>query len=131
MELDLALDALQGQVEHDVAEGVVRALGVDVAARDTELVGEQPLVVVVVGGHDDQPLAQRGDRARILVAKRLVDQDRRPGDVLPVDLVVVDRAERGDQVTQVTRVMASSTIGQHRLGRLVCPHAIWLSVASP
>ena len=100
-ELDLAVDALQRQVEDDVPERVVRALGVHVGARDAKLVGDEPLVVVEVGRHDHQALAKRRDRAWVLVAERLVDQDGGAGDVLPVDLVVVDRPERRDQIAQV------------------------------
>ena len=102
--VDLALDVLEAQVEDDVPERVVGALGVDVAARDADLVREQALVVVVVGRHDHQPVTQRRDRARVLVGEALLDQDGRLPDVRPVDLVVVDAAERGDQVAErVTR----------------------------
>src|SRR6185369_15467661 len=51
-ELDLALDVLEAEVEDDVPERVVRALGLDVAARDANLVREQALVIVVVGRYD-------------------------------------------------------------------------------
>jgi hypothetical protein len=47
---------LEAQVEDDVPERVVRALGVDVAARDADLVREQALVVVVVGRDDHEPM---------------------------------------------------------------------------
>jgi hypothetical protein len=89
-ELDVAIDTLQCQIEDDVPESVVGALGVDVRAGHSKLVGDEPLVVVEVGRHDHQSLAERRDRTRVLVAERLVDQDRGASDVLPVDLVVVD-----------------------------------------
>ena len=60
----------------------------------------EPLVAVVVRRHDDQPLAEIRDRAGIVVAEGLVDQDGRLADVLPVDLVVVDAPERRDQVAE-------------------------------
>ena len=61
-ELDVAIDALQRQVEDDVPEGVVGALGIHVRARDAQLVRDQPLVVVEVGRNDHQALAKRCDR---------------------------------------------------------------------
>ena len=97
-ELDVAIDPLQCQVEHDVPEGVVGALGIHVRAGDAQLVRDQPLVVVEVGGNDHQALTKRCDRPGIVVAERLMDQDGRAGDVLPVDLIVVDRPERRDQI---------------------------------
>ena len=100
-ELDIAIDALQRQVEDDVPERVVGALGVHVRPRHAKLVGDEALVVMEVGRYDHQALAERRDRARVLVAERLVDQDRGASNVLPVDLVVVDRPERRDQVAQV------------------------------
>ena len=99
-ELDLTLHVLEAEVEDDVPERVVRALGIDVAARDADLVREQALVVVVVGRYDHEPVAERRDRARILVGEGLLDQNGRLLDVLPIDLVVVDAAQRGDQVAE-------------------------------
>ena len=96
----LALHVLEAEVEDDVPERVVRALGVDVAARDPDLVREQALVFVVVGRYDHEPVTQRRDRSRILIGEALLDQDGRLPDVRPVDLVVVDAAERGDQVAE-------------------------------
>ena len=57
-ELDVPVHLLERQVEHDVAEAVVRALALEVAARDAQLVGREVLVPVVVGRHDHQALAQ-------------------------------------------------------------------------
>ena len=99
-ELDRALHVLEAEVEDDVPECVVRALGIDVAARDADLVREQALVVVVVRWHDHEPVAKPRDRARILVGEGLLDQDGRLLDVLPVDLIVVDAPQRGDQVAE-------------------------------
>ena len=126
-ELDLALHVLEAEVEDDVPERVVRALGVDVAARDADLVRQQALVVVVVGRHDHQPVAQRRDRARILVGEGLLDQDGRLPDVLPVDLIVVDAAQRGDQVAErLTGHPAPPARATRRqlgiVGHLVRPH---------
>ena len=99
-ELDVAVDLLEREVEHDVAEAVVRALALEVAARDAQLVRRQVLVAVVVRRHDHEALAQVGDRAGVVVAERLLDEDRRLADVLPVDLVVVDAPEGGDQIAE-------------------------------
>ena len=99
-ELDVIVDLLEREVEDDVPEAVVRALALQVGARDAQLVRREALVAVVVRRHDHQPLAEVGDRARVVVAERLLDQDGRLADVPPVDLVVVDAPEGGDQVAE-------------------------------
>ena len=80
---------------------------------ETRILREQALVVVVVGRYDHEPVTQRRDRARVLVGEALLDQDGRLPDVRPVDLVVVDAAERGDQVAErlIGHSKASSTSG--------------------
>ena len=122
-ELDVAVDLLERQVEDDVAEAVVGALALEVAAGDAQLVGRQALVAVVVGRHDHQALAEVGDRPGIVVAERLVDQDGRLADVLPVDLVVVDAPERRDQVAErvIDHATPAAAAVAGALGHLVRP----------